>query len=293
MSIRLDMLQAARNGAEMLGQRGRDQMLGFLQSQSSPTGGFLDRAGKADVYYTVFGVEATQALGARPALDVLEEYLRGFAGGQGLDFVHLACLARSWASLPSALPSTVRQEIIEQIATHRRPDGGFHEAPGEESSSAYGCFLALAAYQDLGAEFPQPENLLAALEALRQGDGSYSNDRQMPIGLTPSTAAAVIVRKQLGANVPAATFEWLRARHTEGGGFAAMPDAPIADLLSTATALHALAACEVPLTDLAETCGRFVSGLLGPQGGFAGSWADPVCDSEYTYYGLIALGHLA
>jgi hypothetical protein len=71
-----------------------------------------------------------------------------------------------------------------------------------------------------------------------------------------------------------------------------MPDAPMADLLSTATALHALARMKVPLEGVGQPCAAFVLDLMTPQGGFAGSAADPEPDCEYTYYGLIALGHL-
>ena len=33
--------------------------------------------------------------------------------------------------------------------------------------------------------------------------------------------------------------------------------------------------------------------LWSAAGGFHGNWADDTLDPEYTYYGLLALGHLA
>ena len=67
-----------------------------------------------------------------------------------------------------------------------------------------------------------------------------------------------------------------------------------AALLSTATALHALACMERPLSeDQRERCLDFVDTLWTAEGGFHGHWADDALDPEYTFYGLLALGHLA
>jgi hypothetical protein len=85
---------------------------------------------------------------------------------------------------------------------------------------------------------------------------------------------------------------WLLARCREGGFFAS-PDAPLPDLLSTATALHALGSLHVPIDGIREACLDFVDSLWTSQGAFYGTWADDVPDCEYTFYGLLALGHLA
>lgn len=72
-----------------------------------------------------------------------------------------------------------------------------------------------------------------------------------------------------------------------------MPMAPMPDLLSTATALHALAGLEFDLTPIHEKCLDFVDSLWTNQGAFHGHWADDLLDIEYTFYGLLALGHLS
>jgi len=73
-----------------------------------------------------------------------------------------------------------------------------------------------------------------------------------------------------------------------------MPQAPMPDLLSTATALHALACLEreVPAR-LRERSLDFIDTLWNAEGGFHGHWADDDLDAEYTFYGLLALGHLS
>ena len=75
------------------------------------------------------------------------------------------------------------------------------------------------------------------------------------------------------------------------GGFTAAPDAPIPDLLSTAVALHALDALEVPWRQHRESMLDFLDTLWTAEGAFHGSWADDEPDAEYTFYGLVALGH--
>jgi hypothetical protein len=42
-----------------------------------------------------------------------------------------------------------------------------------------------------------------------------------------------------------------------------------------------------------EACLDFVDTLWSSRGGFYGTWEEDVLDCEYTYYGLLALGHLS
>jgi hypothetical protein len=77
------------------------------------------------------------------------------------------------------------------------------------------------------------------------------------------------------------------------GGFKAIPFAPMPDLLSTAVCLHALSGAGHDLERLREPCLDFVDSLWSAEGGFHGNWTDHTLDCEYTYYGLLALGHLA
>ena len=76
-------------------------------------------------------------------------------------------------------------------------------------------------------------------------------------------------------------------------GFFAMPFAPIPDLLTTATALHALETLEVSFEHLKESCLDFIDSLWSTKGAFYGNWEEETLDCEYTFYGLLALGHLS
>lgn len=287
------MLQVARLAPRMLGDAA-ENVVAFLRSQQAPDGAFKDRAGNPDLYYTVFGVEALTAMRAEVEPGPLTSYLRSFGNGAALDFVHLACLARGWANAPrDLLDSATRDAIIARIESHRSAEGGYDAAPGSPRGTLYGCFLALGAYQDLGIDLPNPQCVLQCIHSLRADDGGYANGPDFPHGLTPSTSAAAALLRQLDQPAPPELGAWLLARCRPEGGFFATPQAPIPDLLSTATALHALAGLHVDFSPVKEPCLDFIDTLWSSQGGFYGTWEDDVLDCEYTYYGLLALGHLS
>ncbi|PYV11803.1 MAG: hypothetical protein DMG07_18400 [Acidobacteria bacterium] len=287
------MLQVARLARTQL----RDSAglaIQFLSSQRNPDGGFRNRDGASDLYYTVFGIEALRALDAEVPFDSIVTYLRSFGEGDALDFVHLACLARAWADLPrERAAGAPRRALLACLEAHRAGDGGYNAAPGSSWGTAYACFLALGAYQDLGEEMREPHAMLPCLDALRARDGGYSNQPGAETGLTPPTAAAATLLRQLGQAPDPVLGRWLLARCHRSGGFFAADQSPIPDLLSTATALHALAGLGVPVDGVKEPCLDFIDSLWTNRGGFYGSWADDSLDCEYTYYALLALGHLS
>lgn len=287
------MLQVARLAPKVLGDVA-DSVAGFLRSQMNSDGGFKDRAGKSDLYYTVFGVEGLHALRADLPLGPLKTYLQGFGDGDGLDLVHLCCLARGWANFPADAPDDrTRDAILQHIETYRSADGGYSATQGATEGTLYGCFLAVGACQDLKSQILNPDGIARCIDALRADDGGYANQRDFPLGLTPSTAAAVTLLRQLDRPAPPEVADWLLGRCHAEGGFFATPHAPIPDLLSTATALHALAGMKADVEPVKEKCLDFIDTLWSSQGAFFGNWEDDVLDCEYTYYGLLALGHLS
>lgn len=286
------MLQVARLAPKQLGES-RDLVAGFFRTRLNPDGGFQDRSGASDLYYTVFGLDGLIALQEQLPVEQTSSFLEGFGDGTDLDFVHLACLARAWAALRRVPEPATVSRMLAHVETFRAGDGGYSTQPGEAVGSSYGAFLALNVYQDLSAELPAPARVLDSLRALRASDGSWGFHPDLPWGMTPTTAAAVVVRRHLGAIADRDTGMWLLDRCHSSGGFFAGPDAPVPDLLSTAVALHALSSLHVPLGAIREACLDFIDSLWTNRGGFFGTWADDEADCEYTYYALLALGHLS
>ncbi len=278
------MLQVARLAPTLLREAG-EHVVDFLRGQFNGDGGVKDRAGKSDLYYTVFGLEGLIALRQEPPAEKVRPYLEAFGDGENLDLVHLTCLARCWAALGrGVLGAETARRLAARIESFRAPDGGY--------GSVYHGFLAFGSLQDLGVELPDPGGLGRSIASLAREDGSFGNQAGLPVGTTPTTAGAVTLLRNLGATVPAAAGEWLLARARPEGGFAASKDAPIPDLLSTATALHALAGMKVSFTHLKELCLDFVDTLWTGRA-FCGNWSDDIQDCEYTYYALLSLGHLS
>ncbi len=267
----------------------------FYQRQWTAEGAGRDRSDRADLYYTVFTLNGCEALQLEIPEEKLQAWLQRFGEGDGLDLVHLTSLARCWSHFgPKKMPPGLAKALLTRLETFRKPDGGYDTAAAKPHGTAYGSFLALGAYQDLGKLPPRPLRIVQSLKRLETPDHAWNNAPGLPIGSTNPTAGAVTLLRHLHLPINSAVGDWLLARLHPQGGFTAVPGAPMPDLLSTATALHALASLERPLTAAQrERCLDFVDTLWSAEGGFHGHWADDHLDAEYTFYGLLALGHLS
>ena len=310
--MRLEMLQVARLAPKLL-LDARDLVADFVRTQLHESGGFIDRAGNPDLYYTVFGLECLLALREDLPREKVAGFLREFGDGEGLDFVHIGCLARCWAALQiapalagvpahsgaNATPGDpgqgpgYMQILASRLEAYRAKDGGFSQTKNDSHGSVYGCFLAVSAYQDLKLEAPNLDAIAACVLAQRCADGGFSNGRDLPLATTPTTAAAVTLLRVLQQRQDQATGDWLLARAHPAGGFNAIADAPMPDLLSTAVALHALSGMRVPIDSIKDSCLDFIDSLWVNKGSFYGNWSEDMLDVEYTYYALLALGHLS
>ncbi|MDI6449927.1 prenyltransferase/squalene oxidase repeat-containing protein [Anaerobaca lacustris] len=298
MTIRLDMRRAVTKAAEALGDS-VEAVREFLGRHLNEDGGFRGRDGKSDLYYTVFGLEASLALKAHIPYERVAGYLHRFDAGQSLDLVHLASLVRCRVNLTDiardAFDSGTRRALIARLMEFRARDGGFSVSGGAERGHVYGSFLALGVCQDLLVDDLDPAGVLGSVGSLQMPDGGYSNEPTMTVSATAATAAAVLILHYLEAPLPMSAVQWLAARAEPYGGFSAIPSGPdlaIPDLLSTATALHALTLAGVDLDEIRERNLDYLDGLWDVQGGFHGHPADDVLDCEYTYYGLLSLGDL-
>jgi len=282
---------AARARGPLTDSGGAGAVVTFITSHLCDDGGFSGRSPGSDLYYTVFALMSLEALGADPP-SATRDYLTALADGEALDLVHLASLARCRAILDAdPADAAARDGMLARLAALRCPGGGYSHVPHSDAPTAYGCFLALGAMQDLAAGPRDADNLAACIERMRSADGAYANVPSLPAGSTSATAAAVVALRHLDMPVSPEIAPWLMSQ-CKSGGFLAVPAAPAPDLLSTATALHALAALDTPLGPLAEPCIDFVESLWTGEA-FTGHIADDTPDCEYTFYGLLAIGHLS
>ena len=310
MSRRLQMLQVARLARQALGDSA-SLVAERLANTAVASGGYANRAGQADLYYTPFAIDSLIALSepsvpacggaggffdpASPHAEKTFAWLDStFGQGSELDFVHRACLARVWAVRTGGNDiDASRHQLAEQFLLHQAADGGFASRPAADRGSVYGSFLVVNALADLGQPLTNDSaaGIVASLQSLQAADGGWSNEPEQPFGSTPATAAAIVLLQSMNAAIPTDAVDWLMARLHPSGGFLATPDAPMPDLLSTAVTLHALDAAAVEWRGHRDLILDFIDSLWSAEGGFHGSWADDNLDSEYTFYGLLALGH--
>jgi hypothetical protein len=294
VTLRRQLLEAAGFAPRLL-MDSTELVRAFLLKHLTDSGAALDRSGRPDLYYTVFALASLQALGMALPGDRLREWLLAFDDGSDLDFVHAGALARCWAAVGTGgMPEGLAGRILARIERNRTSDGGYDGSVNARQGTAYGAFVALGAWEDLSGFPPRVVALGRSLLSLRSADGAWSNAPGGARGALNATAGAVVLLRQLGLPVPAGVEVWILGQQHASGGFLASPGAPAPDLLSTATALHALRALDARLS--AEAHGRcldFIDTLWNSKGGFHGHWADETLDVEYTFYGLLAAGHLA
>jgi prenyltransferase beta subunit len=257
-----------------------------------PDGGFRGRGTRSDLFYTAFAADLLEALGGDPRPRRTRAYLGGFGAGGGLDLVHLSCLSRCRSRLPPSadFPAARRRAVRRRIEAWRGADGGFGACPGARRGTIAGAVLAMSALEDLGYGLAQPGRLLRSVRSLKSSDGGYANEPRMDTGTTTAAAGAALVFARLGAAADPALAGWLMARAAPGGGFFASPDAPVPDLLSTASALYALRTVGADVSEARDGALRFVGSLRRKGGGYAGHRFDETADCEYSFYALLALG---
>ena len=292
MTIRLEMIRAIPRSKAVM-EDSISSVINFLISSINPDGGFKGRDEQSDLYYSVFGLEALLALGGNFPRKQVFNFIQKFTKKDPVDLVHLAALIRCCANLSdNGIEKELRSKFIREIENFRCKDGGFANGRGRREGTAYGCFFALSAYQDLQIDMPKYAKVVQCIQTLSIPEGGFTNNIKIKTASTNATAAAIIALNHLNQSSNRKNADWLFSQCISDGGFLAIPAAPIPDLLSTATALHALKIIGFEVDTIKEKCLDFIDSLWCSKGGFYGNWADAIVDCEYTYYGLLALGHL-
>jgi len=288
------MLTTASHAQRLISPESWNAIIAFCGKQWQITGGFKGRVEISDLYYTLFGMDCFKALGLELPVEPLFRYLSTFGDGAALDFVHLNCLARCLAHLPAAYQDErLIKLIFQNIEKYRSHSGGYLMTTAAQHDSIYAAFLARLTYENFQRKMNRPEALIAGVQQLRSLDGAFAGQRNTNCGTTTVTAAAMLLQHQFQHTIDSTVSQWLLSRQQANGGFVATPNAPVPDLLSTATALFALKSVGLLRTEMKDQAFHFIAELWQDNGGFVGNFFDTVPDCEYTYYGLLALGCLA
>ncbi len=242
----------------------------FVRSRQHSSGGFVDRAGNPDLYYTLFGFYLAKALGLYELLIASGNYAKNVCRNNTPDGVHLQCAAIIISELSEDKRpiKALRKEIRRNLA------GRMNKQP------EYSAFVTLLTCLHTG-------DYLAVLKVMRHLKQLEENDK------LPSTVIAALVVINSSFNRPVENLiKKLLDYYDTNGGFKAVKAAPVTDMLSTAVSLYALRYAGYDLIKIKPECMGFIDSHFIDDGFFS-NILDRDPDIEYTFYGLLALGSLA
>jgi len=246
------------------------EMRTFILSKQTVQGGFSDRGGKCDLYYTLFGYYIAESLSVSDVIEPLKKYVTTTVATGNLSGVYRYCAAILYAKLVGldATSEKLRAQILVDL---NRSDSKQPE---------YSAFLGVLALYYL-EDFQNIQRIV----------NQYKQSFQLASHPCPVVAAIAVMQGMTGNRKPEAV-DMLNSFYRGNGGFAALQKAPAEDLLSTGVALYALHFLESDLRLIKPDCLTFVDDLYD-NGGFRATQHDTITDVEYTFYGLLALGSMS
>lgn len=320
MAVNEEMSKALESSREKLSEEALSIIRKFLQSCLHPHGGFTDRAGKADPYYSVFAYFLAYVFNLEIPINAQKKFITSWKESHSIDLIHAVSLFQCSILIEALeirdnnkklsklfsgsdfMKNQVKSKIVKRVkASHsdlltiieeyRSADAGFnHTNKRSPEGNIYATFLVWGLYQDLGISQKENEEMLACISKLQLSDGSYVNVSSSKEGITSATSAGLIMQMATGEEPNPDSVSWLKKRFNSQGGCTLAENIPMADMLNTATALLALKLAGEPMNDFASKTAAFINLHWDESGGFFGSIADMKADCEYSFYALLALG---
>lgn len=322
------MIAFLRNALNLLDGQGREEVSQFLVSQQNPDGGFKDRGGRSDLYYSLFGgmmlrawsmeqrAEGVETEDRRPKAEAAlsehstERSRRSHEAFEGS--IYEDRRPETEAVLPELVEGTIqklKQFIIRQSTANVT---GFIEKCCLvllQKELKTGRNSQIKALISLGRSFWKERHSInlsyRSFVLFLTLDAVLPFRRILKIGAQRMLAQTTIDGNSPCSEVAARLFlqkmmnqdglteqELLKYFACETGGFKAFAHLNNADMLSTAVALFALNFAGSDLRLLKPACLDFIESNFA-DGAFLSGDGDQTTDVEYTFYGLLALGVLA
>ena len=254
----------------MLDETSGKEIREFVAGQQHQNGAFTNRGGHPDMYYSLFGVWLSEALGLTPQMNQLKTFSGKFQTDKANIVEQFALLLiQVVADNDFKKPSVF--SLVKMIF-----EGG------KAINPAYQVFLFLLSFDAL---YGKNRWLYFIFRVV-------SNFYRLPKDAPCSISAAVLVAKYLvGKNVEKEIQNQL-LYFEAGKGFKVFKEVGNADMLSTAVALFALKKAGADLRMVAPDCLNLIQQNYD-SGAFLSGDGDASRDLEYTFYGLLALGTLS
>lgn len=287
-TLSIKMMHTLQKGKNRLDAGAGGRIRKYIELQATPDGLFADKSGCEDIYYTAFGWALACVFGVKIDGRQARRQLQKLPVDHG-DLVRHAAYIRSVMlldRLTGAWGKRLLRAAFLPAETGETPV--FSSFPHNDARSPYSTFVRLSLMEDLNRKIRDGKEMLDSLAAYRAtATGGYSNIAGDGAASVNATAAALSVAGQLKGYAPNDDVAYLYRSQDDSGGFSASEQAPLPDMLSTATALFTLNGYGVkPRVDPAP----FIEAHWLESGSFAPTLPEEDGDIEYTFYGLLALG---
>jgi hypothetical protein len=264
-----------KDSLQLLDEEITGEIRQFIVEKQTPEGGFKDRAGKQDLYYSLFGYFIAEAFSVTKVFGPLKSFVKKEITSKSLSGVHLYCGAILYSKLfaPDEISLMLKKKVGKALS-------------GSNRNFEYTSFMGFLALYYL-------EDYVSLFKLIKSLNHSISTSAHPHISTStpcPVLAAFSVLQTISGKKDPL-TEERLKKFYHENGGFVAVKNAPCEDLLSTGVALYALHFLDADIRLIKPQSLSFVDDLYD-NGGFRATQTDFETDVEYTFYGLLALGSL-
>lgn len=279
------MICLLSNALNVLDEEGRAEVLRFAINEQNPDGGFKDRAGRSDLYYSLFGMVILKGIegmeqgaggmekGFKESIQRLKQYIDGMAVSQVPGFIERCCLVLIQKELKAKRSSLLKSLFL------------LAKSSWKERSSINLSYRSFVLFLTLDAVFPISGIIKRSAHRIL----AYNNlDEHSPCS---EVAAKIFLRKWMNQKDPVEE-KLLLSFACLSGGFKAFPMLNHADMLSTAVALYSLRYAGTDLRTLKPSNLEYIQSNYSG-GAFLSGDGDMITDVEYTFYGLLALGTLA
>ncbi|MBN2434613.1 MAG: hypothetical protein JXK07_05020 [Spirochaetes bacterium] len=275
-----------KKGYRQISLQDQEKIRDYLQQSQCSTGGFTDRNGREDIYYTFFGTIIADSLSIRYDYSSVAKYIGHYSVDQetsladmisyaALLYKHTGNKKRALSILSKIDTVTTKKKIVEPVY-----------ADIMMTLACLQCRLYFRAAHILKSQAEQMFCETAAMTPLVAARVTMISIYLKKAGLFKKKESAVTELKRHAESC----VDVLINRVSDVGGFKASAKVIVPDLLSTAVSLYALKCYDYDLRAIAPSMLDFITSVYC-DGSFAPSEYE-AGDVEYLFYGLLALGSL-
>lgn len=285
-SISIKLFNTLQRGKEQLSKEALERIICFIESQRTEEESFINKNGKADLYYTLFGWMLSYILGIRLNAEKAGLYLDK-QNVDSLDLIHYAAYMRCQMIRRLQERGKIGFLLGSLFPTKIKSLQEFNGLPHNDPKSPYTQFIRLSLQEDTRQIISDKKEILNSLSMYHAANGGFMNTTDGLTATTNATVAALAVTGQLTGYKENVDVHYLRDLQESSGGFGAAEASPVPDLLSTATSLFMLSCYKIQPKYPARD---FIEAHWLESGGFSATLLEDNSDVEYTFYGLLALG---